>query len=112
MLNNFYIEDHVRKALEEDIGFGDVTTDYLTDEKEIICCELNSRVDGIFCGKAVFEMVFKILSPEVIVKFYCQDGDKIFKGTKIAEIKGPAKYILLGERVSLNYVQQLSRHLF
>ncbi len=31
MLNSFFIEDHVKKALEEDIGFGDITTDYLTN---------------------------------------------------------------------------------
>ena len=60
MLNSFYIENHVRKALEEDIGFGDITTDYLTNEEDQMSCELNSRVEGILCGKAVFEMVFKI----------------------------------------------------
>ena len=61
MLNNFFIEDHVRKALSEDIGFGDITTDYLTNEEDIMKCELNSRVDGVLCGRSVFEMVFKVL---------------------------------------------------
>ena len=77
MLNNFFIEDHVKKALEEDIGFGDITTDYLTNEDDILKCELNSRTEGIFCGKNVFEMVFKVLSPKVEVKFYKNDGDVI-----------------------------------
>ena len=49
MLNNFFIEDHVKKALEEDIGFGDITTDYLTNEEDTMKCELNSRVEGILC---------------------------------------------------------------
>ncbi len=108
MLNNFFIEDHVKKALEEDIGFGDITTDYLTNESDILKCELNSRTEGIFCGKNVFEIVFKVLSLKVEVKFYKNDGDVIKKGDKIADIKGPARYVLMGERTALNYVQRMS----
>ncbi len=108
MLNNFYIEDHVKMALQEDIGFGDITTDYLTNEDDNLSCVLNTRVDGIFCGRNVFEMVFKVLSPEVKIKFYFKDGDEIKKGDKIAEINGPAKYILMGERTALNYIQRMS----
>ena len=108
MLNNFYIEDHVKKALEEDIGFGDITTDYLTNETDIMKCELNSRVDGVLCGTKVFEMVFGILSNEVKVTFYLKDGDLIKKGDKIADIVGPARYVLMGERVALNYIQRMS----
>ena len=108
MLNNFYIEDHVKKALEEDIGFGDITTDYLTNESDIMKCELNSRVEGILCGTKVFEMVFNILSKDVKVTFYLKDGDSIKKGDKIADIEGPARYVLMGERVALNYIQRMS----
>ncbi len=108
MLDKFYIEDHIKKALAEDIGFGDITTDYLTNENDTMSCELNSRTEGIFCGKSVFETVFKVLSDKVEINFYKNDGDKISKGDKIADIKGPAKYILLGERTALNYVQRMS----
>ena len=108
MLNSFYIEEHVRQALKEDIGFGDITTDYLTDDNEQLACELNSRVDGILCGRLVFETVFKILSNEIEVKFYLKDGDIIKKGDKIADIIGPARYVLMGERVALNYIQRMS----
>ena len=108
MLNNFFIEDHVKKALEEDIGFGDITTDYLTNENDTMKCELNSRVEGVLCGKAVFEMVFRVLSNDVKVKFYFKDGDAIKKGDKLADIEGPARYILMGERVALNYIQRMS----
>ena len=108
MLNRFFIEEHVKAALQEDIGFGDITTDYLTTENDTMSCVLNSRVDGIFCGKEVFETVFKILSPKVNIKFYFNDGDVIKKGDKIADIDGPARYILMGERTALNYVQRMS----
>lgn len=108
MLNNFFIEKHVKNALQEDIGFGDITTDYLTNEEDRMSCVLNTRVDGIFCGKNVFEMVFKVLSPSINIKFYFKDGDVIKKGDKIADIEGPARYILMGERTALNYAQRMS----
>ncbi len=108
MLNNFFIEDHVKKALQEDIGFGDITTDYLTNEDDIMSCSLNTRVNGILCGKEVFETVFKILSDKIRIKFYFNDGDEIKKGDKIADIEGPARYILIGERTALNYAQRMS----
>ena len=108
MLNRFFIEEHVKNALNEDIGFGDITTDYLTGESDVLCCTLNTREDGIFCGKDVFESVFKILSPKIEIKFYYNDGDHIKKGDKIAEIKGSARYILMGERTALNYIQRMS----
>lgn len=108
MLNNFFIEDHVRKALEEDIGFGDITTDYLTNEEDVMSCELNSRVEGVLCGRGVFETVFRLLSSKVEVRFYFKDGDTIKKGDKLADIVGPARYVLMGERVALNYIQRMS----
>ena len=108
MLNKFFIEEHVKKALQEDVGFGDITTDYLTNEDDMMACTLNTRVDGIFCGRDVFETVFKVLSDKINIKFYFKDGDEIKKGDKIADISGPAKYILMGERTALNYVQRMS----
>ena len=63
LLNDFIIEDHVKKALLEDIGYGDISTDS-------ICCALDSnaefevflttRSDGVFCGKDVFQIVFSV----------------------------------------------------
>jgi len=108
MLNKFFIEKHIKKALEEDIGFGDITTDYLTNEYDLMSCSLNSRVDGIFCGKTVFETVFEVLSDKIKINFYKNDGDIIKKGDRIADVKGPARYILMGERTALNYVQRMS----
>ena len=108
MLNNFFVEEHVKNALNEDIGFGDITTDYLTNEDDILKCSLNTRTDGILCGRSVFETVFRVLSTKIKINFYYKDGDKIKKGDKIADISGPAKYILMGERTALNYIQRMS----
>lgn len=108
MLNRFYIEEHVKEALKEDIGFEDITTDNLTDENDTMTVYLNTRVDGVFCGRDVFETVFKILSDNVKVTFFAKDGDVIKKGDKLAEISGSARAILTGERTALNYVQRMS----
>ncbi len=108
MLSNFYVEDHVKQALQEDIGFGDVTTESIMGNDLIFYARLTSRAEGIVCGLEVFKTVFKILSDKVEVKLIFNDGDEIHKGDVLAEIKGPAKYILLGERVSLNYIQRMS----
>lgn len=108
MLSSFYIEEHIKNALKEDIGFGDITTENLAGDSDILSGMLNSRVDGILSGANVFELVFKILSPDVKIKFYFNDGDEIKKGDKIADIFGPAKAILMGERVALNYIQRMS----
>lgn len=108
MLNKFFIEEHVKKALQEDIGFGDITTDYLTGDSDRIYCQLNSRADGIFCGKDVFETVFRVLTDEIEIRFFKNDGDVIVKGDRIADIKGPAKAVLMGERTALNYIQRMS----
>ncbi|MBO6272093.1 carboxylating nicotinate-nucleotide diphosphorylase [bacterium] len=108
MLNKFYIEEHVKNALKEDISFEDITTDNLTDENDKLKCVLNTREDGVFCGKDVFETVFKVLSDEVKIKFFVKDGDEIKKGDKLAELSGPARAILTGERTALNYVQRMS----
>ena len=108
MLSNFYVEEHVKKALQEDIGFGDVTTESIISEDKISEAKLTSRTDGVVCGLEVFKTVFKILSDNVEVKLLFKDGDRIKKGDVLAQIKGGAKYILLGERVSLNYIQRMS----
>lgn len=108
MLSKFYIEDHVKMALEEDIGFGDITTENLASDDDFLSGELNTRSEGVLCGCEVFKTVFKILSDDIKIKFYFKDGDRIKKGDKIADISGPAKYLLMGERVALNYIQRMS----
>ena len=108
MLSNFYVEDHVKSALMEDIGFGDVTTESIVGEDKIFTASLVSRCEGIICGLEVFKTVFRVLSDKVQVDLHFKDGDKIKKGDVLATLHGAGKYLLLGERVSLNYIQRRS----
>lgn len=108
MLNKFYIEDHIKSALKEDIGFGDITTENLASENDFLKGELNTRSEGVLCGCEVFQTVYNLLSDKIKIDFHYKDGDKIKKGDKIADISGPAKELLMGERVALNYIQRMS----
>lgn len=108
MLNKFYIKDHVKSALKEDISFEDITTDNLVGENDILECSLNTREDGVFCGRDVFEAVFELLSEDVEIKFFVSDGQEIKKGDKLATLRGSARAILTGERTALNYIQRMS----
>lgn len=108
LFHNFILENHIKSALEEDIGFADITTDYLVDEEDSVTAYLNTREEGILCGIDIFKKVFKTLSRKVMVETYFEDGALIRKGDTIAKISGPARYILTGERTALNYIQRLS----
>ncbi|MDD3236495.1 MAG: carboxylating nicotinate-nucleotide diphosphorylase [Candidatus Gastranaerophilales bacterium] len=108
LLHNFIIDNHIKTALEEDIGFGDISTDYLISDDDQITSYLNTREDGILCGMDIVKRTFKTLSRRVVIESYFEDGDKIKKGDTLAKISGPARFILTGERTALNYVQRLS----
>jgi len=105
---DFIIEKHVKQALEEDIGFGDISTDYLAKDTDKLTVYLNTRVDGIVCGLQVFKKVFEILDKNIEITFNFKDGDKIKKGDTLAILKGSARSILTGERTALNYIQRMS----
>jgi len=112
LLNKFIIREYVVSALKEDIGYGDISTDYICsniDKNKVFEVALRSREDVIFCGRDVFEEVFDVLSNgEVSVEFLVDDGDIIKKDTVLANIKGNPRYILTGERLALNFVQRMS----
>ena len=108
MLDRFLIDKYVLSALEEDIGFGDITTDNLATDGDVLEAKLNTRSGGIVCGLKVFERVFRNLSDDVEIKFYFKDGDRIKAGDTIAELKGSASAILKGERTALNFAQRMS----
>ncbi len=108
LLHNFIIEKHVKQALEEDIGFGDITTDFIYNHDEKIKTILNSRAEGVLCGVDVVKSVFKMLDPEIKVTLHLKDGDRLVPGQDIAHIEGKCRGILTGERTALNYIQRMS----
>ncbi|MCR5261344.1 MAG: carboxylating nicotinate-nucleotide diphosphorylase [Candidatus Gastranaerophilales bacterium] len=107
MLNDFLVEEHVKNALKEDIGFQDVSTEALMDDKEVTAY-FKTRADGVVCGLSVVKKVFELLSKDAKVTFNKKDGDKIRKGDLLATVTAPQKCVLTGERTALNYIRYMS----
>ena len=91
ILNDFIVEEHVKNALKEDIGFWDITSNAIFDDDYNVTAILNSRAEGILCGINFVKKVYEILNPNIKVNVLIQDGEEIHKGSKIAEIKGSCK---------------------
>lgn len=105
-MNWLLMEEKVRRALNEDLQYGDVTTEALVLDDKVAKVDVIAKEDGVIAGTEVFKMVFKILG-HVEVKFSVKDGDEIKKGECFGEVSGDAKNILMGERVALNYMQRM-----
>lgn len=108
LLHDFIVEEHIKQALKEDIGYGDISTDYIEADGKTLKATMNSREDGILCGIDIVRKVFEILDKDLKVTTFLKDGDRIVKGQDIAVIEGNARSVLTGERLALNYIQRLS----
>lgn len=108
MLSKYNLDEVIKRALEEDIGNGDITTIATIDADRQAEAFFLAKEEGVICGLPVLERVFELLDTSVGVRRRLQEGDLAAKGDVIAEISGPAQSILSGERVALNLLQRLS----
>tara|TARA_X000001036_G_scaffold52128_1_gene41573 strand:+ start:1829 stop:2668 length:840 start_codon:yes stop_codon:yes gene_type:complete len=101
------IESSVRRALEEDIGLGDITGELidplLIQEAKLVC-----REEAILCGSKWFESAFNLLDPDVKINWNQKEGSLIKKNTEVATIKGNSKCMVASERTGLNFLQMMS----
>lgn len=103
-----YINTIVHLALAEDIGKGDITTDYLVPSKIQAKARLIACADGIICGVDLAREVFKTLNSKVYFRTLIKDGQQARKNDVIAEMAGSARTLLSGERVAVNLLSFLS----
>ena len=103
----FYIDDIIKTALLEDVNYIDVAADNLLPDNQISTAKFLAKADGVLCGIDVALRVFELLG-NFEMKKYKNDGDTLNKGDIIAEISGPTKLLLKGERTSLNLIQHMS----
>ncbi|MDX1346331.1 MAG: carboxylating nicotinate-nucleotide diphosphorylase [Sedimenticolaceae bacterium] len=101
------IAHQVRTALEEDVGEGDLTA-ALLDEQQHATANVIAREDGILCGTAWFDEVFRQVDPHARIDWLRRDGDVITENGKLCAIHGPARSLLTAERTALNFLQTLS----
>lgn len=102
------VSAQVRSALAEDVGSGDVTTLATVPAKRAAESSMTAREEMVFAGGAWVTEVFRQCSAEVEVCLRVTDGERVKSGTEVAFIRGPARAILTGERVALNFAQRLS----
>lgn len=98
----------IRRALEEDIGGGDVTTQSLVPESAMGSAAIVSRGDYIVSGGDVVRAVFRELDEDLVVEVVRADGRGVNKGDVIMRLEGRARAILTGERTALNYLQRMT----
>jgi nicotinate-nucleotide pyrophosphorylase (carboxylating) len=100
--------DLVRRALEEDVGRGDVTTRAAIDPGARGRGVLLMKSAGVVAGLEVAIETFEQLDPHLTVTVLRRDGDWCEAGVSLAEITGRAQALLIGERTALNFLQRLS----
>jgi nicotinate-nucleotide pyrophosphorylase (carboxylating) len=98
----------LRRALDEDIGTGDVTTLATIEPGTQASAELVAKEDFVLAGIDVAKRVFKLLSEETAFEELVSDGQTVRKGDVLAWIKGDAAVLLQAERVALNLLQRMS----
>jgi nicotinate-nucleotide pyrophosphorylase (carboxylating) len=101
------IRETVRRALEEDVGTGDLTAQ-LIPESEPARAHVITREKMVLCGRAWFDECFHQLDGKVAIKWLAQDGEEVEADSVVCHVQGPARALLTGERAALNFLQLLS----
>lgn len=100
--------DLIHRALEEDIGPGDITTSLLIPDENESRALYIAKGNFVLAGLPFSREVFQILDPSISFKMFYNEGVNVIKGDVIAEVHGKTRAVLSGERVSLNILQRLS----
>lgn len=108
-LPSLVIEPIVRAALLEDLGrAGDVTTDSIIPADAQATVQLVSREPGVIAGLPLADLAWRLVDPAITVTVHLPDGSRVQPGSVIATASGPARGLLTGERVALNFLGHLS----
>lgn len=107
-LNPIAVEEMVRRALMEDIGPGDITTEATVPADLQTTAVIIAKEDGVLCGQTVAKAVFQALDPSLTYEMLVPEGATVTPGLEVARISGRARSILTAERVALNFMQRMS----
>lgn len=107
MLNDV-MTSFIALALKEDIGSGDVTSESSIPADLLQKGYILAKEEGVVAGVEVAEAVFKQVDSSVSFNAIVKDGDSVSFGDVVIELEGPARSILTGERLALNFMQRMS----
>ena len=99
--------DPIAAALKEDIGDGDITTEFFVPERLHATGRIIAREPAIVAGTAAAAEVFHKVDPATDVQIHQSDGASVVAGDIVIELRGLARSILKAERVALNFLQHL-----
>ncbi|MFJ7922615.1 carboxylating nicotinate-nucleotide diphosphorylase [Lysinibacillus fusiformis] len=107
-MNIIKLEEMLKQFFNEDIGDGDLSSEYIFSPKEQGTFSFYAKESGIFCGAPIIEHGFHLLDRSIKVNLPKKDGEAVEAGDVIAIIDGPLQKLLMGERVILNLIQRMS----
>ena len=102
------IQPLIDVALVEDVGTGDITSDWTVPEGKEASAEFIAKAIGVVAGLDVATWVFDTVDSACEFEALLSDGDAVRPGDLIAKVSGPAKALLTGERTALNFLQRMS----
>lgn len=105
---NLDSSDPIAVALAEDVGAGDITSEYFVDSSLQAFGRIIARERAIVAGAETAAEVFRRVDPRLHVEISQADSSALTGGETILEIRGAARSILTAERVALNFLQRLS----
>lgn len=108
LLSKTNVNNAVKNALLEDVGSGDITTQWIARPKDRMTGVIATQAEGKLAGLPIAEAVFRQLHSKIKVTHLKKDGDKVYRQTPVMRIEGPAAPILTGERTALNFLGMLS----
>ncbi|MBL9130922.1 MAG: carboxylating nicotinate-nucleotide diphosphorylase [Verrucomicrobiaceae bacterium] len=100
--------DLIRAAIAEDVGPGDVTSEYFIPADSRSRAEIVAREPGVVAGMEVAEAVFREIDPEIEVRVLLADGEPFEPKSVLLEARGRTRALLTAERTVLNFLQRLS----
>lgn len=107
-MNPIWLENTVRAALHEDIGYGDITTEAIVPADAKAQAKIIAKATGCIAGNDVARLAFQLLDSQIAYQVIAADGAEVTYGDVVARITGSAAAILSGERVALNFMQRMS----
>jgi len=97
----------IRAALAEDIGPGDVTCNAVLTGEEAGSARAVAKAGLVVAGLDVFRETFLLVDPGLTFTARAAEGQEVAPGTKLAEVAGALKSILMAERTALNLFQRM-----
>jgi len=102
------VDQSIRRALDEDIGPGDATTDSIIPADASLRGQIVAKQSGVVAGLEVARRVFLQLSEQVNFEVKVEEGAQVEKRTVLVDLYGPARALLTGERTALNFLGRMS----